>query len=125
MSSESSKMKVVVSYMDRPDDTICATGNTTLGELRSKINSKCSEEKYFNRMWVVFESDAGVYLHFDGKNPNTDKLTLKQVTYGNPYNNEVRVRALSVFQETTEVDQEDEHSPQDTYTLPTPKRTRV
>jgi hypothetical protein len=117
-------MKVVVTYGDRPDDTICATANTTLGELRSKINSRCSEGGHFNKMWVVFESNVARYLHFEGTRPGIDMLTLKQVNFGNPDNNEVRVGVMRVFHESADPDQDVGNGSQDTHTLPASKRAR-
>lgn len=121
MSGETSKVKVALIYFDRPEVTLQVAENIRLGRLRRIINDTFCPGTHFETMWVIFEIEGARYIHFGKPNETTDKLTMKQIKFGNPANNEVRVGVSGIRFEAFEADVVDE---MDTSTRPAEKRTK-
>jgi hypothetical protein len=121
MSSEPSKVKVALIYFDGPEVTLQVAEDTRLGRLRRTINENFCPGTHFETMWVVFEIEGARYIHFGKPNKTIDQLMLKQIKFGNPDNNEVRVGVSGIRFEAFEADVVDEI---DTSTRPAEKRTK-
>ena len=98
MSSEATVITVEVTRLGQPDAAvlICTMEDTTLGELREQIISKviALPDKQYECMWVLFKHHVNGFdynLKFNGENPNTDRLKLSQVKFGDPSHNKASV----------------------------------